>query len=1062
MSLAAGVRPGDAEIVGRLPFLSLLAPEVADLVARLFQPRSYGFGDEIVVEGDEPDGMYVLAAGSARIVVGHEGREVTLARLEPGQWFGESALLNDTTRNATVRASESTRALFLDRVVFDALVSIHPEVRAAVSEQAQIQQINRLLRTHAAFDDLSMEAAAVLLPLLETVEVATGAVLLEQGQPGKGMFFVESGRLEAVRNDEEGERRIGYFSTGDLFGERSLLMGEPCVATVRALSASRLQFLGGEHFKVASERLPAFARRVQEVADGRDYRVSARLPLDFASEILPGGLGADGGEAPEPAGLVDAERSEAEPAEPEGAESPAEPAPSPPAARPAPEGRAARPRRRRRRRFPVVLQIDEMDCGIACLAMVAAYQGIRVTPTSLRDRAGTDASGTTLRAIAAAGRSSGLDVKAMKISRDRVASLELPAIIHWQANHWVVLTAVRDGTVELADPASGLRRVSAQELREQWDGFTAVVTATGLAAAVPGSAPNLRWLRPFIAAHRGALSAALAFALAAAACEVAFPLVVEAIVNDVISPHPESVLNVLGLVMLALLVGGTAAALFQRLSLVGATASFDVETLDFVTDRLLRLPMSYFAVRRIGDIERRLSGVREIRRIVVELGIEALSSATQVTVGLAVMFLLSPVLAAIFLVAGPLYAFAMRYSARRLRPLYASIEESFGRYASDQVDLLKGIETVKSTATEEGLRRRLRQAFADFTARTSASHKTIAGYDSALQLVSLLTYGLFVFLGAVEVHDHQLSLGAFVAFTTLVMLITTPLMSLLNIWDDVQVSSVLLNRVADVLEHEPEQGEEGSSGLLPVPTLEGRVQLVDLTYQPPSAESPVLAGISLEVEPGTTVAVVGRSGSGKSTLLRLLARLIEPTSGLILFDRVDSTELDYRELRRKVGIVLQQPYVFATSIAENIALGDDRPDEEAVQRAARIADLAELVERLPLGYETLVGDRGLPLSGGQAQRLAIARALYREPPLLLFDEATSALDTESEAIVKRNIDRLLEGRTAFVAAHRLSTVRDADVIMVLESGQLAELGTHEDLMERRGIYFYLYSQQAIG
>jgi ATP-binding cassette subfamily B protein len=494
---------------------------------------------------------------------------------------------------------------------------------------------------------------------------------------------------------------------------------------------------------------------------------------------------------------------------------------------------------------------------------------------------------------------------------------------------------------------------------------------------------------------------------------------------------------------------------------VGATATFDIGTLDFTTKRLLALPMSYFAARRVGDIERRLTGVRQIRRLVVQQGIAALTSTTQVLVGVAIMFVLSPLLAGIFLVVMPLYGLAMRYSARRLRPLYAGVEESYGRYASDQVDLLKGIETVKTSATEGALGRRLRRAFEEFTVRTAASQRTIARYGSVVQVISLLTYSAFVFLGSIEVHDHSLTLGAFVAFTTLVMLTTGPLVGLLGIWDDVQVSAVLLNRIADVLEHEPEQGEDHGR-LLPVPTLEGRVQLVDLTYQPPNTDEPILAHLNLDVAPGTTVAIVGRSGSGKSTLLRLLAGLIEPTSGRVLFDRVESTLLSYQELRRKVGFVLQQPYVFAATIAENIGLGDDAPDIQAVRDAARTADLAELVDHLPLGYDTLVGDRGLPLSGGQAQRLAIARALYRRPPLLLFDEATSALDTESEAIVKRNIDRLMENRTAFVVAHRLSTVRNADLIVVLEAGHIAEKGTHEELVERRGIYYYLYSQQALG
>jgi len=1035
----------DRQVLRRLPLLSKVSPQLSDLVVRLFQVREYDFGETLVLEGDAPDGMYVLSEGSVRVVVDNMGKEVTLARLQPGDWFGESALLNETTRNATVRASEKTRALFLDAVVFAALLASEPGVREAVLAQTRAHHLDRLLRMHAAFEDLSAEDTARIEPRLTAEEVAAGTEVVHQGAPGERLFIVESGRLEAVRSDNGTEAQVGFLSTGDLFGERSLVTGEPCVATVRALTASRLWSLGHADFTWLSEHVPVFGGRLREIADGRDYRTTARLPLDFAHEILPGGLS-----------------GEAKPLTEEGGDrSPEAPnAPPPTVLVPRAPSRRAH---HKRRQFPIVHQIDSRDCAVACLAMVANWYGIKVPLSSLRDVAGTTVSGTTLRAIAAAGGHIGLKVQPMKVSRDRLSELALPAIIHWRGDHWVVLVSVHeaDAQAEIADPAVGRRVVSRDELNQHWDGFAAIVSPTGEPPDVGSGGPNLRWLRPFLAAHQGVIGLALLLALVAAACEVALPLVVESVVNDLVTPHAESLLYDSGLVMLALIVGGTFAVLLQRLALVGATATFDIGTLDFTTKRLLALPMSYFASRRVGDIERRLTGVRQIRRIVVQQGIAALTAATQVVVGVAIMFVLSPLLAAIFLVVMPLYGLAMRYSARRLRPLYAAVEESYGRYAADQVDLLKGIETVKTSATEGALARRLRRAFEEFTVRTAASQRTIARYGSVVQLISLLTYSSFIFLGSIEVHDHSLTLGAFVAFTTLVMLTTGPLVGLLGIWDDVQVSAVLLNRVADVLEHEPEQGEDHGR-LLPVPTLEGRVQLVDLTYQPANVDEPILAHLNLDVAPGTTVAIVGRSGSGKSTLLRLLAGLIEPTGGRVLFDRVDSMLLSYQELRRKVGFVLQQPYVFAATISENIGLGDDEPDMQAVRDAARTADLAELVDHLPLGYETLVGDRGLPLSGGQAQRLAIARVLYRRPPLLLFDEATSALDTESEAIVKRNIDRLMENRTAFVVAHRLSTVRNADLIVVLEAGRIAEKGTHEELVERRGIYYYMYSQQALG
>ncbi len=973
-----------------------------------------------------PDGMYVLAAGSARVLVVHDGREMTLARLAPGDWFGETAILDKTTRTATVRASEPVSALWLDRVVFDALLELHPEIRGAFGDQARVEMLHRFLRTHAAFEDLSLEAASAMYPELRPVEVTAGTVLVTEGEPGGTMYLVEDGRLEATTGTGDSQLSIGFMRTGDILGERSLVTGEPCVATVRAVSDARLLALDRDAFRRLSEQYPAFARRVNEQAAGRNYLEEARVPLDFAKEILPGGITED------PASRL------AELEMPPGT------------------GQGKR-RSRRKRKFAVIEQVDEADCGVACLAMVAGWHGVDVPMPWLREVAGTDQSGTTLRALAVTGRRIGLDVEPVKVSRDRLDDLNLPAILHWDSEHWVVLVEVGDRRVQVADPALGLQRMDREELDRHWDGYAARITPTGTIPEVPTGAPHLKWLVPFVFKHRRALIAALVLALVAAACEVALPLVVEHVVNAVIAHNSSSTIEILGLAMLGLAIGGTVAVLFQRLVLVRASASFDTDTLDFITTRLLGLPMTYFATRRIGDIERRLSGAREIRRLVIEQGVEALSAATQVIVGVAIMFVLSPFLAVLFLVAAPLYALTMRYASTRLRPLYAGIEHSYGRYSSDQIDLLKGIETVKSTGTEAGLRRRLQRAFADLTGRTIASYRTIAAFGSAVQLISLVMYSLFVTLAALQVKPNGLSVGGFVAFTVLVLLVTGPLVLLLNIWDDVQVSTVLLNRIADVLDHEPEQPDEAE--LLAVPTLEGRVQLQNLGYQPPEASEPILEGINLDVAPGTTVAIVGRSGSGKSTLLRLLAGLLEPTTGTILFDRTDSQRLRYGDLRRQVGFVLQQSYVFAATIGDNIALGDEMPDADAVRWAAEVADLAELVERLPLGYDTPVGDRGLPLSGGQAQRLAIARALYRKPPVLLFDEATSALDTESESIVKRNIDRLLEGRTAFVVAHRLSTIRNADVIVVLERGRLIEHGTHDELLARKGVYFYLYTQQ---
>jgi ATP-binding cassette subfamily B protein len=333
------------------------------------------------------------------------------------------------------------------------------------------------------------------------------------------------------------------------------------------------------------------------------------------------------------------------------------------------------------------------------------------------------------------------------------------------------------------------------------------------------------------------------------------------------------------------------------------------------------------------------------------------------------------------------------------------------------------------------------------------------GYLGAVQTVTLLTTVLFLWVGARQVMAGALTIGGLVAFNALVALANGPILTLLGIWDQWQHATVLLNRLNDVFEEVPEQGADHSR-LLPVRSLEGRIALHNVGFSYGGPESPeILKGITFDVPPGKFIAIVGRSGSGKTTLVKCLSGLLEPTEGSITYDGVDLKTLNYRDLRRQIGFVLQENFLFADTIAKNIAFGDDEPDMDRVLWAARVANAHDFIERFPLGYETKVGESGIAVSGGQRQRIAIARAVYVKPPVLVFDEATSSLDTESERAVQENLGSLLQGRTSFVIAHRLSTVVGADWILVLEKGRLVEQGTHDELLKRQGLYYFLSSQQ---
>ena len=1057
--------PDTRAILHDLPLLQFLPADSQELVRNAFTPLTYPFGAVIVREGEPGDAYYVLTAGHARVVKNAQngaGEEISLNVLRPGDTFGELGLLDSARRAVTVRASSEVEVLRLDKSVFDALVRSRPEIRQYVELQVKHRHLHAFLSEFTPFARLPAPALHGMIERLEPLDMPAGEFVFREGDPPGPLFIVEEGRLRVFTEGDGRRRNVGYLRKGDFFGEVSALCDTARSETVEVLSPGRLLVLTPGAYQRLLDDQPEFRAQMEMRLPEYAQRHTAMFPLDFAQELLPAEVSVHDKVGPDHIrATIDMTSAEIEAAlrrdERHNGAHPTEP----PAAADAPfaaDGKF-RKAKRRIRTFRHVHQIDETDCGAASLAMICQHFGRDVSLARIRRLVHTSLDGTSLRAMAAAATELGLAARTVKTSDRYLAEMPLPAIVHWEGNHWIVLYDVGETHVRIADPATGRRRMRREDFTRAWTGYAALFDYTIDFEQAPEGRSRTGWLWPFLRPWSRTGLQALGLALVVSLLQMVLPVFTQLIIDRVLVEQDTSLLQILVVAMGAVLLFMMLGTVVQRYLLSFVTVRVDTATLDFLTRRLLALPMSYFSTRRTGDIQRRLEGIRNIREYLVQYGVSGLTAATLLLASLGLMLIYSPLLTLVFLSVAPLYAALMFYCQRTLRPLYDDLEKAFGRYGSHQIDAIKGIETVKAMGAEGAFRDRMLAEFNTVATRRFRADFTTLGYEGGVQMLTVLSLIFFLWAGAGQVLQGRMTIGAFVAFNSLVGLANPQIMALLSTWDIIQYVTVLFDRLNDVLEEEAEQGSDHSR-LVPVRTLEGRVSFRDVTFRYGGPEAPaILDRISFDVAPNRTIAVVGRSGSGKTTLIKCLAGLLEPTEGTIHYDGVELRSLNYRDLRRRIGLVLQDNHLFDDTIAHNIAFGELDPDMDAVIWAARAANAHDFIERLPLAYDSRIGESGIALSGGQRQRVAIARALYHRPPVLVFDEATSALDSESERAVQENMTRLLEGRTAFVIAHRLSTVRDADSILVIDRGRLVEQGTHDELIERQGLYYYLCSQQ---
>jgi len=690
--------------------------------------------------------------------------------------------------------------------------------------------------------------------------------------------------------------------------------------------------------------------------------------------------------------------------------------------------------------------------------MVTAYYGVPVGLARLRDLANVDADGASMWSLAQAAEVLGFHARGLQLSYDALADVTLPAIVHWEGYHYIVLYRLGRRHVVVGDPARGLQRMPVDEFRKGWTGRALELIATPRLRATERLAGAYHRFWPILRPSLPLLGEVLAASLVLNLLGLGIPLFTQTVVDRVLVRRSVDLLNLMLGGMLLVAIFQAIISAVRRVLLVHISTRADARLLADFLRHVMSLPMRFFDVRRVGDIISRVAENEKLQAAMVGTIPGVLLDLLLALGYLALMASYNLRLTLMVVAVVPLFAILMLAFTPAIR---RNRRDHFARYASAWsylIESVTGIATVKAMAVELRVRSRLESLFVDSLLAGRRGAQIDTAYSTISTLVQTVGTTLFLWYGARQVLDGQLSIGQLLAFTTLAASIMAPVLRLVDAWDALQDARIAVERLNDVFDARSEEAD--SRELLNPSKLEGRIRFENVSFKyVRNQDKPTLAGISIDINPGERIALVGRSGSGKSTIAKLILGLYPPTSGRVLVDGHDLRVLSKRTLRRRIGIVPQDVFLFSGTIRENIALGDADARFEDVVRAAKMGGAHTFISDMAMGYDTKVGERGMSLSGGQRQRIALARALLHDPDVLLLDEATSALDTESERAIQQSLEEATRHRTTLIIAHRLSTVQHADRILVIDAGAIVEEGTHAQLLTRGALYAHLVGQQ---
>lgn len=696
------------------------------------------------------------------------------------------------------------------------------------------------------------------------------------------------------------------------------------------------------------------------------------------------------------------------------------------------------------------------DTGLQCLKAVANTLGVPVDEEKIT--AGyCSISVMDTNTLLKAAKGLKLKTNLLKMTRSELPTINVPAIAVMNDSRYCVISTSNASNVLLYNPAVGHpEAITLEQFFDNWSGEIIIIKKPlGMKALLHRY--NLSWFAPAIMKYKNIFTEVLVASFFLQVLGIITPLVTQVVIDKVIVNKGDATLDVLAAVLFIV-------ALFQAIMGILRTylSAHTTNKLDIILgaklfQHLIMLPLRYFELRRVGDTLTRVAALNSIREFLTGSALTALMDVTFSVVFIIVMLYYSVSLTFVTLLALPFFigqnVFVTPLYRERLEKVWAAGSES----NSFLVEAITGVHTIKSLAIEPQFNHKWEQLTSKYINASFRNAKFNIFNNNASSMIQKLTGFAILLFGGHKVMNGEMTVGQLVAFQMLASQANAPIYRLTGMWQSVQQTGLSLERIGDILKIPPEPVQTKES--MRVEQVKGNIIFDNIVFRYRADGREILNKVNLNITAGMKVGIVGRSGSGKSTLAKLLQRLYIPESGWVLIDGHDISQLDPFWLRRQIGVVLQENYLFNGSVRQNIAFARSGASIDDVIQAARMAGAHEFILELPEGYDTMVGERGTALSGGQQQRIAIARAILTNPSIIIFDEATSALDYESERIIMDNFAQIAAERTILMIAHRLSTVKRFDLIIVLDNGKVVEQGKHDELMERKGFYYNLYRQQ---